>query len=113
MRQGVVKPETPRERQQREGLVEDLSSSPLTGRPLPVRLRNFRPAADGYLVALGGPLPYMQRLRAIDEQTAAHERELRTGLGASSPDEVRRAARRSRGVGGRLPTTGRSTRSTI
>ncbi len=77
MRQGVVKPETPRERQQREGLVEDMSSSPLTGRPLPVRLRNFRPAADGYLLALGGPLPYMQRLRAIDDQTAAHESELR------------------------------------
>jgi hypothetical protein len=76
MRQGVVKPETPRERRQREGLVEDLASSPLTGRRLPVRLRNFRPSADGYLAALGGPLPYMVRLRAIDEQTVAHEREL-------------------------------------
>lgn len=75
-RQGVVKPETPRERRQREALAEDLSSSPLTGRPLPLRLRNFRPAADGYLAALGGPLPYMQRLREIAERTAAQERAL-------------------------------------
>lgn len=86
-RQGVVKPETPRERRQREGLVEDLASSPLTGRPLPVRLRNFRPGAEGYLAALGGPLPYMQRLRAIDDRLAAHERSLREAwlqLGAES-----------------------------
>ena len=41
-----------------------------------MRLRNFRPAADGYLSALGGPLPYMVRLREITEMTADHERRL-------------------------------------
>jgi hypothetical protein len=76
LRQGVVLPETPRERRQREALVEDLRPSPLRGRPLSLRLRNFRPAADAYLAALGGPLPYMQRLRAIDEGIDALEGEL-------------------------------------
>lgn len=73
----VTKPETPRDRRQREALVEDLVSSPLRGRRLRMRLRNFRPAADGYLVALGGPLPYMVRLRTIDELTVEHEIRLR------------------------------------
>lgn len=97
-RQGVVKPETPRDRSQREGLVEDLKSSPLKGRPLPVRLRNFRPAADGYIAALGGPLPYMRRLREIDEQTAAHERELVRAWAelASQVEEPQEFARRWR-----------------
>jgi hypothetical protein len=73
----ITKPETPRDRREREALVEDLVSSPLQGRRLRMRLRNFRPAADGYLVALGGPLPYMVRLRTIDELTAEHELRLR------------------------------------
>jgi hypothetical protein len=59
-----------------EGIEEDMRSSPLRGRPLPLRLRNFRPAADGYLAALGGPLPYMLRLREIESLTAAHEHSL-------------------------------------
>ena len=70
--QGVVLPETPRERRDLAGLAEDLQESPLVGRPLELRQRNFRPAADGYLAALGGPLPYMLRLREIDALTAAH-----------------------------------------
>ena len=40
------------------------------------RLRNFRPDPHSYLAALGGPLPYMTRLRAIHVQTAEHERQL-------------------------------------
>lgn len=72
LRQGVVTPETPRGRRERAGLVEDLASSPLLGRPLHLRLRNFRPGADSYLASLGGPLPYMIRLREIDAATAAH-----------------------------------------
>jgi len=72
LRQGVVKPETPRGRRERAGLVEDLACSPLLGRPLHLRLRNFRPGADSYLASLGGPLPYMTRLREIDAATAAH-----------------------------------------
>jgi hypothetical protein len=70
--QGATKPETPLERRQREALAEDISTSPLAGRPLHLRLRNFRPAAEGYLASLGGPLPYMLRLREIDERVRAH-----------------------------------------
>ncbi len=72
LRQGVVVPETPRGRRERAELVEDLASSPLLGRPLHLRLRNFRPGADSYLASLGGPLPYMTRLREIDAATAGH-----------------------------------------
>jgi hypothetical protein len=70
--QDVVRPETPRERRQRAGLEQDLATSPLLGQPLALRLRNFRPNAEGYLASLGGPLPYMVRLREIDALTAAH-----------------------------------------
>jgi hypothetical protein len=70
----VPLPETPRDRRERAGIEEDLRSSPLRGRPLNLRLRNFRPAADGYLAALGGPLPYMIRLRDITDGTDAHLR---------------------------------------
>ena len=71
-----VRTENDRERLDRERLERDLDGSPLRGKPLRHRMRNFRPAVDGYVVSLGGPLPYMQRLREIDELTAAHERDL-------------------------------------
>jgi hypothetical protein len=73
MRQGVVLPETPRQRREREALDEDLRSITLRGKPLPVRTRLFRPAADAYLVATRGPLPYMLRLREIEHATEEHE----------------------------------------
>ena len=38
MRQGVVLPETPRDRRNLEGLQQDLRDSPFTGRALPLRL---------------------------------------------------------------------------
>src|SRR4051812_9794119 len=77
LNQGVVAAETPRARRDREALAEDIRSAGLKGRRLHLRLRNFRPSADGYLAALGGPLPYMVRLRTIAELTADHERRLR------------------------------------
>jgi hypothetical protein len=73
LREDAPRVQTARERRQLAGIEEDLRSSPLRGGPLPLRLRNFRPAADGYLAALGGPLPYMVRLREIESMTAAHE----------------------------------------
>jgi hypothetical protein len=73
MRQGVTLPETPRERRQLSDLAVDLEDNPVSGRPLPLRLRNFRPSAEGYLASLGGPLAYMVRLRQIDRLTAEHE----------------------------------------
>jgi hypothetical protein len=75
-RQGVVLPETPRERRERAALDEDLQTIPLTGRPLPVRARLFRPSAEAYLVATRGPLPYMLRLREIEHWTETHEARL-------------------------------------
>ena len=76
LKQGIVSPETPRGRREQEALAEDIRSSPLRGRPLHLRLRNFRPDGAGYLSALGGPLPFMIRLREITDQTAVHERGL-------------------------------------
>jgi hypothetical protein len=92
LREDAPRAQAPRERRGLEGIEEDLRSSPVRGRPLPLRLRNFTPAADGYLAALGGPLPYMLRLREIEALTAAHERalaEVREQLAAEvGPDEL-------------------------
>jgi hypothetical protein len=76
LRQGIVSAETPRDRRERDALAEDVRSAGLRGKALRLRLRNFRPSADGYLSALGGPLPFMVRLRTITEMTAEHERRL-------------------------------------
>ena len=74
--EGGVRGETVREARQRAALEHDLDGSPLKGGPLRQRLRNATPAADNYIVSLGGPLPYMQRLRMIEDETAEHERRL-------------------------------------
>lgn len=70
--EGAIKAVTPRERANLRALERDLESSPLRGKPLRQRLRYFHLDADRYVASLGGPLPYMQRLRMIEEQTAAH-----------------------------------------
>ena len=87
MRQGVVLPETPRDRRNLQGLEEDVRDSPYAGRELPLRLRNFRPDPSSYLASLGGPRPYMVRLREIAVLTSAHEQALAEAyeeLGAST-----------------------------
>jgi hypothetical protein len=84
MRQGVTRAETPRDRAERAGLEADLLENPLAGKPLDARLRNFRPAADAAVRALGGPLAWMRRLRAIELAVDAHEARLR-----ETRDEVR------------------------
>jgi hypothetical protein len=76
MRQGVVLPETPVQRRDLQGLQEDLVEHPLVGKPLRRRYRNFSADAGSYLASLGGPRPYMARLREIDRQTADHDRAL-------------------------------------
>jgi len=73
MRQGVVLPETPRDRREREALDEDLRSMTSSGTPIRLRARHFRPSADAYLAASRGPLAYMLRLHEIETQTARHE----------------------------------------
>ena len=76
LKQGVTRPETPRDRREREALTEDLRGNPLAGAPLRQRLRNFRPDADAQLSALGGPLAWMRRLRAIEIAIGLHEEQL-------------------------------------
>src|SRR5438874_11916482 len=90
MRQGVSRPETPRDRAQREALEVDLLDNPVTGKPLRRRLRNFRPGADAALRALGGPLAWMRRLRTIELFVDEHEARLREvwdELRAEHPDD--------------------------
>jgi len=76
MRQGVVLPETPRDRRNLQGLEQDMRDNPLAGKAIPTRLRHFRPDASSYLASLGGPPPYMARLREIAALTAEHEQAL-------------------------------------
>jgi hypothetical protein len=93
MRQGVSRPETPRERREREALAEDLQGNPLAGAPLRQRLRNFRPAADAQIAALGGPLAWMRRLRAIELAIDEHRERLAEAYELrESPEQWRRLA---------------------
>jgi hypothetical protein len=76
MSQGAIRPETARDREERRVLEADLAVSPLTGKPLEQRLRNFRPGADSAIRALGGPTLWMRRLRTIENEMERHEGEL-------------------------------------
>ena len=67
---------TPASAVEREKLIAEVELNPLTGTPQKRRIRRFRPEADRYLASLGGPLPYMQRLRQIDDAIEEHERRL-------------------------------------
>ena len=96
MKQGATRPETPRDRAEREALAEDLKGNPLKGDALPMRLRNFRPDASAQLAALGGPVAWMRRLRAIEFEVEQHERqlaELWAGLREEYGDDDERFAR--------------------
>jgi hypothetical protein len=86
MRQGVVLPETPRDRRNLTGLEEDMRDSPLRGVALPLRLRVGRSDPSAYLASLGGPLPYMTRLREIARLTAEHEAALAEARAAVSDE---------------------------
>lgn len=77
LREHGVGVDDPRDRRLRDRLQQDLDGSPVQGKPLPTRRRNFRPAVDGYIVSLGGPTAYMRRLRDIELETEAHLRRLR------------------------------------
>ncbi len=94
--QGATRPETPRDRALRRTLETDLPGSPVVGRPLRRRLRNFRPDPQRYFSALGGPLPWMMRLREIDRAIAEHERLLEEawqdyrGAFGDRPEELER-----------------------
>jgi hypothetical protein len=76
MSQGAIRPETPRDREERRVLSEEIAVSPLKGQPLQQRLRNFRPDADAAIRGLGGPAFWMRRLRAIEDEIDRHEAQL-------------------------------------
>jgi hypothetical protein len=93
MKQGVTRPETPRDRRERAALEEDVRGNPLAGQPLRRRIRNFRPDADAQIAALGGPLAWMRRLRAIEAEIERHEQQLAEAYELSeSAEEWRRVA---------------------
>jgi hypothetical protein len=76
MSQGAIRPETARDREERRILEAELAVSPVKGKPLEQRLRNFRPDADSAIRALGGPTLWMRRLRTIENEVERHETEL-------------------------------------
>ena len=68
----------------------------------PAASANFRPETDTYLASLGGPLPYMQRLRQIEDADRA-----------STSSGSRRPTRNAPGpAGAPSPSAGTSARST-
>jgi hypothetical protein len=96
MREGGVRDSSTIERADARRLAEDLETSPLRGKPLRRRLRNFRPGVDNYVASLGGPLPYMQRLRELERATERHEARLaeaRDELAAAYPEPTEFARR--------------------
>jgi hypothetical protein len=64
------------ERRLADRLDQDLEGSPLRGRPLPTRTRNFSLAADRYALALAGPPAHVRRLREIEDEVSSHEEAL-------------------------------------
>jgi hypothetical protein len=101
LKQGVTRPETPRDRREREALVEDIKGNPLARQPIRQRLRNFRPDAAAQVAALGGPLAWMRRLRAIEIAVRLHEQQLveaRDALREECGDDTARFSREWRGL---------------
>ena len=87
---------TPRSAAERDRLLDEVGLNPLANTPQKRRIRRFRPEADRYLASLGGPLPYMQRLRQIDDLVEDHERRLAAAYAEhrDDPDGWRRVAER-------------------
>ncbi len=89
-----VRDVTPPSQRERELVERDRDLNPLTGKPLRRRLRNFKAEPDLYLASLGGPLPYMKRLRRIEEETEIQLKRLAEAYAEhrSDPAEWRRIA---------------------
>ena len=68
-----VRDENARERRERELLERELEGAPYRGRAVRLQRNFFAPSPDSYVTSLGGPLPYMVRLREIEAETLAHE----------------------------------------
>jgi hypothetical protein len=84
---------TARDERQGRAIARD-TFNPLRGAPLRQRLRNFSVDASTYIGALGGPLPYMVRLREIDRLTEEHVERLEAAYDVTPPERWRRVAER-------------------
>ena len=71
-----VREENARERHERKILERDLDGAPFARRAVRLQRNFFSPSPESYVTSLGGPLPYMVRLRDIAAETLAHERAL-------------------------------------
>jgi hypothetical protein len=91
-----VRDVTPDSQVEREQLERDRDVNPHVGKPLRRRLRNFVPEPDLYVASMGGPLPYMQRLRQIEHETEQHLERLAEAYAEQRHDPVawRRTAER-------------------
>jgi hypothetical protein len=87
---------TPASAAERERLAGESELNPLVGEALPRRIRRFGARADTYLTSLGGPLPYMQRARLIDDEIERHRARLAEAyeLLGDDPAKWRRVAER-------------------
>lgn len=92
MSQGAIRPETARDHEERRVLEADLATSPVKGKPLRSRLRNFRPDAESAVRALGGPLAWMRRLRAIEDAYDQHVQQLDAAYRETDPADWPRVA---------------------
>ena len=80
-----VRDVTPPSQLERARLEDDRELNPLAGKPLRRRLRNFRAEPDNFITSVGGPLPYMQRLRQIEDEVEAHRERLRRAVRRRRP----------------------------
>jgi hypothetical protein len=76
MSEGAIRRDDPHDVEQARRLAEDVEESPLKGKRIRHRLKNFVTGADHYVASIGGPLPWMQRRRMIEDETEQHERRL-------------------------------------
>jgi len=72
-----------REQREAELLAADLTESPLSGKPLPRRMRNFSASVEGYARSVVGPPAYAQRLRQVEEEIDDHLDRLRAARDAA------------------------------
>ena len=94
-----VREENARERLERLALERELEGAPYRHRRIRPRPHHFHRSPESYVASLGGPLPYMIRLREIEEGTHVHEQELERSwhdLAAECGDDWRRFSRRWR-----------------
>src|SRR5271167_637905 len=83
-----VRDVTPPSQVERARLAADRELNPLRGEPLRRRVASFDVSPDRYLAALGGPLPYMRRLKQIEEETAQHLTRLEAARGELADDHA-------------------------